>query len=139
MSHLLSPKLRPLQEALGILQHHDAVTGTCKQFVNDDFVRMASKAVVSAEDAVIESYHYLLQNEGFISYSSLSFCDRLNISECSITEQIDSGSDAVATIYNPLAHPVQHYVRLPVQNFRFRVRDASGGLVQSQVSPFIMN
>ena len=133
MSHLLSPKLLPLQEALGILQHHDAVTGTCKQFVNDDYVRLMSKAMTKAQEAIVDSYYYLLQSEGFVSYSSLLFCNNLNISECLITERIDNSSDVVVTIYNPLAHPVQHYVRLPVKNTNFRVRDASGGLVESQV------
>ena len=133
MSPILVPKLLPLQEALGILQHHDAVTGTCKQMVNDDFVRILSNAMVKTQEAIVDSYYYLLQSEGFVSYSSLSFCNNLNISECHITERIDNSSDAIVTIYNPLAHPVQHYCRLPVRNFNFRIRDASGGLVQSQV------
>ena len=138
MSHVLSSKLIPLQEAMGLLQHHDAVTGTCKQAVNDDYTRIMAKAMAKAQEVVVESYYYLLQSEGFVTYSSLSFCNQLNISECAITERLDNSSDAVVTIYNPLAHPVQHYVRLPVRNFRFRVRDASGGLLQSQVTIYFV-
>ncbi|CAG2122386.1 unnamed protein product, partial [Medioppia subpectinata] len=62
-------------------------------------------------------------------------CNQLNVSECAITERIDYESDAAVIIYNPLAHPVQHYIRLPVRDFRYRVRDASGGLIQTQIVP----
>lgn len=35
LSHAQS--FQEMKETMGILQHHDAVTGTCKQFVNDDY------------------------------------------------------------------------------------------------------
>lgn len=28
-----------MKETMAVLQHHDAVSGTCKQFVNDDYQR----------------------------------------------------------------------------------------------------
>ena len=31
-------------DTLGVLQHHDAVTGTEKQHVADDYMRMANEA-----------------------------------------------------------------------------------------------
>ena len=33
------------QQAIGILQHHDAVTGTAKQAVQDDYNRIAHSAI----------------------------------------------------------------------------------------------
>lgn len=33
-----------MDEALGICQHHDAVSGTEKQHVNDDYLRILAKA-----------------------------------------------------------------------------------------------
>ncbi len=136
MSDIHTKKIVPLKEALGILLHHDAVTGTCKQFVNDDYTRILSKAIFKAEESIVDSYYSLLLNEGFVTLSSLTFCNQLNISQCALTERIESGSDVVVTIYNPLAHPLQHYIRLPVRDSKYRVRDASGGFVQSQVRSF---
>lgn len=34
---------------MGTLQHHDAITGTEKQVVSQDYIRLLSKAVEDAE------------------------------------------------------------------------------------------
>lgn len=131
-----------MQEALGLLQHHDSVTGTCKQFVNDDYIRILSKAIGKTEELIADAYHKLLLNEGFVSLGVPTFCNELNISQCLITERINNGIEVIVTVYNPLAHPVQHYMRIPVRSMRFRVRDASNGIVQTQVcliKGFILN
>lgn len=39
-----------LQEAVGVMQHHDAITGTEKQHVADDYHRLLSKAVQHSID-----------------------------------------------------------------------------------------
>jgi lysosomal alpha-mannosidase len=44
--------LDSLREAMGIMQHHDAVTGTEKQHVADDYARTLSKAFEDARGAV---------------------------------------------------------------------------------------
>lgn len=94
---------------------------------------MLSIGVHAAEESIAESYHRLLLNEGLLSTESQKFCHELNNSQCAFTERIEIGSDIVVTMYNPLIHPVQHYMRLPVRNFGYRVKDASGGSVPVQV------
>lgn len=59
-------KLRPLKETMGILQHHDAVTGTCKQYVANDFTNMLTKAISAAEEAIVDAYDRLWIKEGFL-------------------------------------------------------------------------
>jgi len=44
--------LDSLREAMGIMQHHDAVTGTEKQHVADDYARTLAKALEDARGAV---------------------------------------------------------------------------------------
>lgn len=131
-----SRKIQKLQEALGILQHHDAVTGTCKQAVANDYARMLMDGIRSGEEAIVEAYDQLWIREGFIPItSSLSFCNRMNASICDVTQSLTPDSDAVVIVYNPIAHPVKHYVRLPVSSTRgFRIRDAFGNILPSQVS-----
>lgn len=48
----LTDKLRLLREAMGIMQHHDAITGTEKQHVLQDYVRVLHRAVKTAEEPI---------------------------------------------------------------------------------------
>lgn len=41
--------LTRLRETIGTLQHHDAITGTEKQLVSEDYVRLLSRAIKDAE------------------------------------------------------------------------------------------
>jgi lysosomal alpha-mannosidase len=41
-----------LREAIGIMQHHDAITGTEKQHVADDYARILAKTLEDARGAV---------------------------------------------------------------------------------------
>lgn len=41
--------LDPLREAMGVMQHHDAITGTEKQHVADDYARIMSEAIDTAD------------------------------------------------------------------------------------------
>jgi hypothetical protein len=44
--------LDSLREAMGIMQHHDAITGTEKQHVADDYARTMAKGLEDARGAV---------------------------------------------------------------------------------------
>lgn len=135
LSRQSNPRIQKLQEAVAILQHHDAVTGTCKQVVADDYTHMLEEGMRAGEEAIVEAYDRLWIKEGFIPItSSLSFCNRLNASLCNVTQSLSPDSDAVVIVYNPIAHPVKHYVRLPVPSGSgYRIRDAFGSVISSQV------
>lgn len=40
-----------MREAMGIMQHHDAVTGTEKQHVADDYARILYDAIQDCDDS----------------------------------------------------------------------------------------
>ena len=44
-----SVELRKYRQAMGILQHHDAVTGTEKQHVADDYAKTLSSSMTHGE------------------------------------------------------------------------------------------
>ncbi|CAN9510730.1 unnamed protein product [Ophioblennius macclurei] len=116
-----------MQRAMAVAQHHDAVSGTEKQHVANDYARrLASgwqhcQVVVSNGLAVLSG-----------SQAERIYCDSLNISVCPITE---SSKKFSVTVYNPLARPISWPVRLPVNGSAYLVSDAGGKTVDSQVVP----
>lgn len=144
-------ELEPLQETLGILQHHDAVTGTCKQFVNDDYSRMLANAMKKAHHSLVTSVAKIIEHQNnrqlsgsgsgsgsgsrlavanmspidsFIMKGEHIFCSSLNASHCQISEKLDRFEKLLIHVYNPASHTVQHYVQIPVRDGRYVVRES---------------
>ncbi|XP_057565725.1 lysosomal alpha-mannosidase [Hippopotamus amphibius kiboko] len=115
----------PLNEAMAVLQHHDAVSGTCRQHVANDYARQLAEAWSPCEVLMSNA---LAQLSG--SKKDFVFCRKLNISVCPLTQTAESFQ---VTIYNPLGRKVDWMVRLPVGEHVFLVRDPSGTRVPSDV------
>ncbi|KFM74952.1 Lysosomal alpha-mannosidase, partial [Stegodyphus mimosarum] len=98
-----------LHKALGVVQHHDGITGTEKQHVAEDYARMLSEGYALCEDAIGKSIRILLSNDTILP--RLYFCEHLNVSQCLFTEL---ENQYLVIVYNSLAHPVKSFVRLPV-------------------------
>lgn len=129
--------LNGLREAMGIMQHHDAVTGTEKQKVANDYSRILHKAMrgCGANTKVVLNA-LTAPNESNKSFSELPFefktCYALNISTCEVSEDTDK---FVVTLFNPLAHSNFQYVRVPVNGNKYVVQDYKGVDVASQMIP----
>ena len=59
---------------MGILQHHDAITGTEKQFVADDYTMMISKAKAKSNIVYSKLLKDRLKAETGISTENLLTC-----------------------------------------------------------------
>ena len=127
-----------MQETLGILQHHDAVTGTCKQFVADDYSRMLHQSLKQVQASIINSFYKIWSPVSNLS-EPIHFCDQLNISQCHITESINHDLSTVIYIYNPLAQLAKTYVRVPVFGDKFIVKNSADRPVISQVFETFLN
>jgi lysosomal alpha-mannosidase len=55
----IDDSLNDLREAVGIMQHHDAITGTEKQAVANDYARLLTKALKKAEAPVGTTVGYV--------------------------------------------------------------------------------
>lgn len=136
-------ELEHLQETLGILQHHDAVTGTCKQFVSDDYSRMLAHAMKKAHHSLVTSVAKIIEHNNqvrqlsgqqqqmspidtFIMKGEHIFCSSLNASHCQISEKLDRFEKLLIHVYNPASHTVQHYIQIPVRDGRYVVRETGG-------------
>ncbi|XP_066127525.1 lysosomal alpha-mannosidase isoform X2 [Saccopteryx bilineata] len=115
----------PLNEAMAVLQHHDAVSGTSKQHVADDYARQVAAGWGPCEVLLSNALALLSgSKEEFI------FCRNLNISLCPLSQ---TSKNFQVTIYNPLGRKVDWMVRLPVGKNIFLVKDPSGTVVPSDV------
>ncbi|KAE9614590.1 hypothetical protein Lal_00012122 [Lupinus albus] len=126
-----------LGDALGIAQHHDAVSGTSKQHTTNDYAKRlaigASKAeaVVSSSLACLSSKQ--LGNQCSTPASAFSQCQLLNISYCPPTEDnIPETKSLVVVVYNPLGWNRTDIVRIPVNDVNLVVKDSFGNNIEAQ-------
>eukprot|EP00850_Spirogloea_muscicola_P005017 SM000022S07231 [mRNA] locus=s22:665524:679079:- [translate_table: standard] len=99
-----------LEEALAISQHHDAVSGTERQHVADDYAKRLHMGAVK--------------------------CDLLNISYCPVTEEELRHDDSLVLVaYNPLGWHRKELIKFPVSSSRLIVTDEDGNTVPAQLVP----
>ncbi|KAJ8919704.1 hypothetical protein NQ315_006232 [Exocentrus adspersus] len=116
-----------LSQAMGVMQHHDAITGTEKAAVEKDYHRMLTAGMETATSDISSGLSSLL---GLESDLDLKSCLLSNISICA---EADADQFHVL-VYNPLARPVSHYVQIPVDDFTFQVTGPLGLVIDNQVT-----
>uniref|UniRef100_A0A672K5A4 Alpha-mannosidase n=1 Tax=Sinocyclocheilus grahami TaxID=75366 RepID=A0A672K5A4_SINGR len=119
-----------MSKAMGVAQHHDAVSGTEKQHVAYDYARRLATGWAHCEVLVRNSLAVLSGSE-----SPRVFCENLNISVCPLTESSQKVLYFSMNVYNPLGRTVSWPVRLPVNGSLYSVTDTKGKTVDSQVVP----
>jgi len=121
------PRLEIAKRSVAVNQHHDAVTGTAKQHVTDDYYLALHKGMQACHQVISESL-------GSEKCTFNEWCPFLNISQCAFTEQRPAFSMAV---YNPLPRREVFYIRIPVNNkAEYFVTDISKGLrVETNLIP----
>ncbi|XP_062127967.1 lysosomal alpha-mannosidase isoform X3 [Drosophila sulfurigaster albostrigata] len=130
------PHLNFMRETMGIMQHHDAVTGTEKEKVALDYAKRLSVAFRACSTNIRSVLNQLSKGssqETSTNYPlELKTCSLLNITSCSTSE---SSSRFALTLYNPLAHRTNEFVRIPVLDYNYVVTDSSGKSLPTQVVP----
>ncbi|XP_067170658.1 lysosomal alpha-mannosidase [Apteryx mantelli] len=116
-----------LREAVAVAQHHDAVTGTEKQHVANDYAKQLAAGWEACQVLVANALASISGiKENFI------FCNALNVSTCPLTE---AAGHFIVILYNPLGRRVSWPVRLPVNGVSYAVTDPQGQPVPSEVVP----
>ncbi|KAK9090007.1 hypothetical protein Sjap_023184 [Stephania japonica] len=136
------PNTDSLADALAIAQHHDAVSGTEKQHVANDYAKRLSIGYVEAEDLVASSLACLVESTkgGGCGkpVSKFKQCPLLNISYCPPSEaELSPGKSLVVVIYNSLGWKRDDVIRIPVNSESVTVQDSSGKEVESQLLPLL--
>jgi lysosomal alpha-mannosidase len=107
-------KYEVLAQAMGVAQHHDAVAGTEKQHVADDYAERLSIGSDNAQEVVSEVVGKLLARQSSPSLPSFSYCPHLNMSVCPATAQLANNKAVPVVAYNPLAWTRTFNFRIPV-------------------------
>ncbi|KAJ6837233.1 putative alpha-mannosidase isoform X1 [Iris pallida] len=136
------PTTDSLADALAIAQHHDAVSGTEKQHVADDYAKRLYKGYVEAESLVKSSLACLTEsasNSGCKNpKTKFEQCPLLNVSYCPPSEvDLSSGKSLVVLVYNSLGWKREDVIRIPVISESVVVRDSEGRIVESQLLPLL--
>ncbi|CAL5369072.1 unnamed protein product [Camellia sinensis] len=114
------PNTYSLGDALGIAQHHDAVSGTAKQHTTNDYEKRLARGASEAQCATTLP---TLSQE----------CQLLNISYCPPTEEeIPDGKSLVVVAYNPLGWNRTDIIRIPVNDGNLVVQDSMGNTMEAQ-------
>ena len=120
-------RLEMAKRAVAVNQHHDAVTGTAKQHVTDDYGLRLHNGMEACGQLIMET----ISNVSRCQMTSM--CPLLNISQCDFTEK---NSKYSVTLYNPLSTGVKTPVRLPVPACdSYQVSDDVGSILESQLVP----
>ncbi|KAF5479242.1 hypothetical protein F2P56_000079 [Juglans regia] len=134
------PNTDSLADALAIAQHHDAVTGTEKQHVANDYAKRLSIGYTKAEELVASSLACLAQSASDTGCGNptmkLQQCPLLNISYCPASEaDLSQGQNLIVLAYNALGWKRDDVVQIPVINEDVTVHDFEGREIESQLLP----
>ncbi|XP_066379439.1 probable alpha-mannosidase At5g13980 [Miscanthus floridulus] len=129
-----------LGDALALAQHHDAVTGTEKQHVANDYAKRLSIGYTQAQELVSTSLACLIESGSKSRCSSpmtkLSQCLLLNVTYCPPAEMdLTKGKSLVVLVYNSLGWKREDILRIPVFSDSIVVHDSEGREIESQLLP----
>ncbi|KAK7311283.1 hypothetical protein RJT34_09317 [Clitoria ternatea] len=136
------PNTDSLADALAIAQHHDAVTGTEKQHVANDYSKRLSIGYKEAEELVSSSLGSLVESTLLTTtrcqnpVTKFQQCPLLNISYCPASEiDLAQGKNLVIVVYNSLGWRRNEVIRIPVIDASVTVHDSNGIEIESQLLP----
>lgn len=132
-----SSLLQQARRALGLFLHHDAITGTEKSFVAEDYEQYLFRATDMANDVMKFAIQWLL-SDGRVESPLVFQPETVRKHHAGLPEkQVISVPESGATVavFNSLAHPRQQLVNLLVDTTRLEVASSGRQVVPHQIGP----
>ncbi|TYI35432.1 hypothetical protein ES332_A03G076000v1 [Gossypium tomentosum] len=136
------PNTDYLADALALAQHHDAVSGTSKQHVANDYAKRLSIGYEEAAKVVETSLASITRSSSKTDSGNkvtmFQQCLLLNISYCPSSEvDLSNGKNLVVVVYNPLGWKREDIILIPVIDGNVIVKDHRGNEIESQLVPLL--
>ncbi|KAL3118861.1 hypothetical protein niasHT_008208 [Heterodera trifolii] len=135
-----SKQLETLEQAQALCTHHDAVTGTSKEFVTQDYNRQMLNGWQDAESVLNASFWHLATKNGPANSnpSSLYFCRLSNETVCEATKNLPNFT---LTLFNENSQQFDTIIRVPfyrrsVTVFDDEEKEINAELIKSFWRPF---
>lgn len=112
-----------LEDAMGVAQHHDAVSGTSKQHVANDYAKRIQAGINVAARFVSATLGQSLLNQDEKSnvLENLSYCQMLNETRCLITQDATNEMYTYVVLFNALGWNRSEIVSIPVSYEKYRI------------------
>ncbi|CAN0870191.1 Probable alpha-mannosidase At5g13980 [Linum grandiflorum] len=137
----VGPNTDSLADAMAIAQHHDAVTGTEKQHVANDYAERLAIGYKESEKVVSTSLSCLYDFKSHAGCQSqitkFEQCPLLNITYCPSSENIDIGKKLIVLAYNSLGWSRDEVIQIPVASDDVVIHDPEGKEVEAQLIPLV--
>jgi hypothetical protein len=131
-------KIDELGQLLGILMHHDAITGTANKRVVNDYMERIDKGVKIVKSLYkfyLEYTFYSFSSNGspIIQASPIQLCNVINNQTCSLMELEDINFEKYSVMYNSFADQVSgvRILKLITANPNYDILDHKGNIISA--------
>ncbi|GFS08925.1 alpha-mannosidase [Elysia marginata] len=136
----LSSMLQQARQALALFQHHDAITGTSKDFVAEDYEEYLLNAYKHAQDVIRQAIQCLLTESRVetpvVFHPVVERANHQDIPRRKVLSVSSSGRGTIVTFYNPLGQVRSEVVSLLVDSPAIQIISSQAKEVLTfQVSP----
>lgn len=126
---------------LGLFQHHDAITGTAKDWVVVDYGTRLYHSLINLKKVIVDAAHLLLlKNKDMYSYNPSTpffIMDEVQKAQDALPQKTVikvTGQPRPLTVFNPFEQERLSVVSVCVSSPKIRVMDAAGKPVKVQIS-----
>ncbi|KAM3962504.1 alpha-mannosidase 2 [Aphomia sociella] len=149
VTHIMSLQLRDRVEkarrALALFQHHDAITGTARDEVREDYAKKMLTAIKYCQSAVQQAAYYLLKQPPLIEQTQDDIyfdVDDIWRRHDEVPSRITIALDVVSpsrrlVLYNALSFKRYEVLTVLVSSPHVEVFDPEGNPIMAQVSPVV--